>query len=166
LTKTKNLRKADNTKKLKKTSKHKPRKQRTIKKILVPLDGSKNSVKALDMAISLSSHYSASITAVYIFDLPASLEYAALDPVGQNLKKKIHQIMNLAKLRATRNHVPFKQIVKHGKIGPDIINIAKKGKFDIIVIGKRGISSIGELFLGSISHYVVHHSKIPVIIVK
>ena len=61
---------------------------------------------------------------------------------------------------------PFKQIIKHGKIGADIINIAKKGKFDVIVIGKRGVSSIGELFLGSISHYVIHNSKIPVVVVK
>ena len=137
-----------------------------IKKILVPLDGSKNSFRALDMAISLSSHYSASITGLYIFDLPISLEYAVLDPVGQNLKKKIHQVMNSAKLRVTKNHLTFKQIIKHGNIAPDIISIAKKGKFDIIVIGKRNVSSIGEIFLGSVSHYVIHHSKIPVIIVK
>lgn len=137
-----------------------------MKKILVPIDGSKNSFRALDMAISLSSHYSASITGVYIFDLPVTLEYAAMDPVGQNLKKKIHRIMESASSRAAESHVPFKYMVKHGKIGPSIIDMAKKGKFDIIVIGKRGISSISEIFLGSISHYVIHHSKIPVFIVK
>lgn len=137
-----------------------------MKKILVPLDGSKYSFRALDMAISLSSHYSASITGIYIFDLPVTLEYAAVDPVGQSLKKKIHRIMESAESRAAKNHVPFKHIMKHGKIGPSIIDVAKKGKFDIIVIGKRGISSIGEMFLGSVSHYVIHHSKIPVFIVK
>ena len=162
---TKNLKKT-RVKRSKKVSRKHKTKQKSIKKILVPLDGSKNSFRALDMAISLSSHYSASITAVSIIDLPISLEYAALDPVGQNLVKKIHKIMNLAESRVSEYHIPFKQIIKHGKIGADIINIAKKGKFDVIVIGKRGVSSIGELFLGSISHYVIHNSKIPVVVVK
>ena len=162
---TKNLKKT-HVKKSKKISRKNRTTHKSIKKILVPLDGSKNSFRALDMAISLSLHYSASITAISIFDLPVSLEYAALDPVGQDLTKKIHKIMNLAESRVSKHHIPFKQIIKRGKTGPDIISISRKGKFDIIVIGKRGISSIGELFVGSISHYVIHNSKIPVVVVK
>lgn len=156
-----------NNSKLKKSSKHlNSKNQKTIKKILVPLDGSRHSFRALDLAISLSSHYSSSITGVYIFDLPEILEYAVIDSVGQRLRKKIHRVMESAQLRASKKHVCFEHLTKHGKAGPDIISISKKGKFDIIVIGKRDISSIGEIFLGSLSHYLVHHSKIPVIIVK
>ena len=54
----------------------------------------------------------------------------------------------------------------HGKVEPGIIKVAKKEKCDVIVIGKREMGSVSEIFLGSVSHYVVHHSKIPVIIVK
>ena len=157
--------KRTNTKKLK-TNTIKPKKIKNIREILVPLDGSKHSFRALDMAISIASHYSSSINALYIFDLPLSLEFAVIDPVGAKIQKKITKAMNTAKSRCENQNIPFKSIIKHGKIGPDIIDVAKKGKFDIIVIGKRGISSTSEIFLGSLSHYVIHHSKIPVFIVK
>jgi len=165
--KTKNHLKNQVKPKIKKTiNNRKPKKNTAIKKILVPLDGSKYSFRALDMAISLSSHYSSSITGVYIFDLPISLEFGVIDPVGERLKKKILGVMKTAKLRCEEQNIPFKSIMKHGRIEPGIIDIAKKEKCDVIVIGKREISSVSEIFLGSVSHYVVHHSKIPVIIVK
>ena len=153
--------------KLKKTTNNqKFKKNKTIKKILVPLDGSKYSFHALDMAISLSSHYSSSIIGVYIFDLPISLEFGVIDPVGERLKKKILGVMKTAKFRCEDQNIHFKSIMTHGKVEPGIINVAKKEKCDVIVIGKREMGSVSEIFLGSVSHYVVHHSKIPVIIVK
>jgi len=163
--KSKRLPKRSNITKLK-TSHNNKSKIKTIKEILVPLDGSKHSFRALEMAISLASHYSSSISALYIFDLPLSLEFAVIDPVGEKIQKRIAKAMNTSKLRCEDKHIPFRSIIKHGKVGPDIIEVAKKGKFDIIVIGKRGISSTSEIFLGSVSHYVIHHSKIPVFIVK
>ncbi len=167
MTKTKNPLKNQVKSKLQKTGDtRKLKKNVTIKKILVPLDGSKYSFHALDVAISLSSHYSSSIMAVYVFDLPITLEFGVIDPVGERLKKKILGVMNTAKLRCEAQNIPFKSIMKHGKVEPGIIDVAKKEKCDVIVIGKRGKSSVSEIFLGSVSHYVIHHSKIPVIIVK
>ena len=167
MVKTKNHLKTQVKPKLKKTSEtRKFKKIITIKKILVPLDGSKYSFHALDVAISLSSHYSSSIIAVYVFDLPISLEFGVIDPVGERLKKKILGAMKTAKLRCKEQNIPFKSIMTHGKVEPGIIDVSKKEKCDIIVVGKRGKSSVAEIFLGSVSHYVIHHSKIPVIIVK
>ena len=167
MTKTKNHLKKQIKSKLKKNGDaSKLKKIVTIKKILVPLDGSKYSFHALDVAISLSSHYSSSIIAVYVFDLPISLEFGVIDPVGERLKKKILGAMKTAKLRCEEQNIPFKSIMVHGKVEPGIIDVSKKEKCDVIVVGKRGKSSVSEIFLGSVSHYVIHHSKIPVIIVK
>ena len=44
--------------------------------------------------------------------------------------------------------------------------LAKKEKFDLIVIGSRGMGTAKEIFLGSTSNYVLHKSPIPVLIVK
>ena len=54
-----------------------------------------------------------------------------------------------------------------GEIGYNIIKTAHgKEKFDMIVMGSRGRSSAKEIFFGSTSNYVIHTSKIPVVIVK
>ena len=46
------------------------------------------------------------------------------------------------------------------------MKFSQKSRFDIIVIGARGLGSVKEVFLGSVSYSVVHKSKIPVLIVK
>jgi nucleotide-binding universal stress UspA family protein len=54
-----------------------------------------------------------------------------------------------------------------GDIGYNIVKFAHgKEKFDMIVMGSRGRSSTKEVFFGSVSNYVIHTSKIPVLIVK
>ncbi len=47
-----------------------------------------------------------------------------------------------------------------------IVDVAEKKNFDLIVIGSRGIDSVKEAFLGSVSHYITHRSKVPVLIIK
>jgi nucleotide-binding universal stress UspA family protein len=68
--------------------------------------------------------------------------------------------------RAKNAGASFKYKTGGGHTGSEIINFAQKGKYDIIVIGARGISGVKETFLGSTSNYVLHKSKIPILIVK
>ena len=58
------------------------------------------------------------------------------------------------------------KIIKGADPGYDIVQYSKKHKVDLIIIGARGLSKTRETFLGSVSNYVVHKSKIPVTIVK
>jgi len=61
----------------------------------------------------------------------------------------------------------FKDKIALGEIGYNIIKSTHgKTKFDMIVMGSRGRSVRKELFFGSVSNYVIHTSKIPVLIVK
>jgi len=53
-----------------------------------------------------------------------------------------------------------------GGYGNRIVYIAEKKNFDLIVIGSRGRGAAKEIFLGSVSNYVLHKSKKPVLIVK
>ena len=80
------------------------------------------------------------------------------------MKKKF---MGEVKLLITQNRIAFKEKMVRGEIRYNIIKIAHgKDNFDMIVIDSRGRSSAKEMFFGSVSNYVIHTSKIPVVIVK
>jgi len=61
----------------------------------------------------------------------------------------------------------FNEKIVKGEIGYNIVKLAQgKNKFSMIVIGSRGRSPTKEMFFGSVSNYVVHTSKVPVLVVK
>jgi len=74
--------------------------------------------------------------------------------------------MERAKTYSAQNGILFYQKILHGDEGIKIVKFAHDKNFDLIVIGSRGMSNIKEMFLGSTSNYVLHKSKIPVLIVK
>ena len=138
-----------------------------ISKILVPLDGSKNSIRGLEMAITLARHCGATITGAYSIYAPPHSEFRGVGSVEKSLNKEVKKFMEEAKVLAAQNGIVFKERTMRGDIGYNIIKLARgKDKFDMIVIGSRGRSSAKEMFFGSVSNYVIHTAKIPVVVVK
>jgi len=140
-----------------------------IKKILVPLDGSKNSIRGLDKAISLARHCHAKITAIYAKHYPPAFVIHPLGFIDINFKKEGKKILDPAKTRAAKHGILLiSKIIGSSDPGFDIVRYAhnKKNKIDIMVIGARGRGLAKELFLGSVSNYVLRKSKLPVLIVK
>jgi len=141
--------------------------KKKISKILVPLDGSKNSMRGLETAITLARHCGATLTGVYSIYAPPHSEFRGVGSVEKILSKEVKKLMNDAKVLAAQNGIVFKEKMVRGDIGYNIIKIAHgKDNFDMIVIGSRGRSSAKEIFFGSVSNYVIHTSKIPVVVVK
>jgi nucleotide-binding universal stress UspA family protein len=137
-----------------------------IKQILIPIDGSKNSFRALDMAIFLAKQHKAKLFGISVIDLPTILEYSVLDPVSKRLEKKANLILKRAKLRSFKSRISFKSKIIHGSVGPSLIKFSQRNKYDIIVIGARGLGSFSEIVLGSVSNFIIQKSKIPVVIIK
>ena len=140
--------------------------RKNIKKILVPLDGSKNSMRGLDEAIYLARQCHATITGLYVIPLSKPKTNSQISYIEKNLLENASKFMSKAKNRSAQNGIDFSDDVIYGDEGVKIVNYADTKKFDIIVIGSRGMSSIKETFLGSTSNYVLHKSKAPVLIVK
>lgn len=140
--------------------------KKKIKNILVPLDGSKNSIRALDMAIYLAKIHKAKLFGVHVIDLQTVLEFSALDPLAKRFERAAQRIVKKAKANSSKSHILFNSIILHGRTGPSIVEFAKKQRFDMIVIGARGLGSFSGIVLGSVSNYVVQKSKIPVVIIK
>lgn len=142
--------------------------KKKVTKILVPLDGSKNSLRGLEMAISVARQFGATITGVYSIYAPPHSEFRGVGSVEESLNKEVKKILDDAKVLSAQNGIIFKERLMRGDIGYNIIKLAhnKKEKFNLIVIGNRGRGSIKEMFFGSVSNYVIHASKIPVLLVK
>jgi len=137
-----------------------------IKKILVPLDGSKNSIRGLDMAIHMARESHATITGLYVLGIVKPQTNDQITPLEKMLLKNAQQIMKKAKLKAAQKGILFFDRISYGDGGKRIVDIAHRKNFDLIVIGSRGMGSAKEIFLGSTSNYVLHKSKKPVLIVK
>jgi nucleotide-binding universal stress UspA family protein len=137
-----------------------------IKKILVPLDGSKNSMRGLDEGIYLARQCQATITGLYVVPLSKPKTSSQISYVEKYLLNNAAKFMSKAKRRAAQNGILFDDTVVYGDEGSKIISFASNKSYDIIIIGSRGMSSLKEAFLGSTSNFVLHKSKIPVLIVK
>ena len=137
-----------------------------IKKILVPLDGSKNSMRGLDEGIYLARQCQATITGLYVVPLSKPRTNSQISYVEKYLLNNASKFMSKAKKRAAQNGILFDDKVVYGDEGPKITNFAENKSYDIIIIGSRGMSSLKEAFLGSTSNFVLHKSKIPVLIIK
>jgi len=139
-----------------------------IKKILVPLDGSKNSLRGLDMAIGLSRKLGSIIIGICVIYAPPRSEFRGTGSVEKGSIEKIKKFLNVAKTRAAKNGIAFDGKIQYGDIGYHIVKFAhsKKNGIDLIIIGSRGRGTAKEMIFGSISHHVLHASSIPVLVVK
>jgi len=138
-----------------------------IRKILVSLDGSKNSLKGLEQAIYLARQCHGTITGLCVVPIYPPI---AMPGISSSFKSKMtkdaKKFLDEAKTRAAQNGIVFNEKIIQGIPTEDVVNFANKNKFDLVVIGHRGHSSVRELFLGSVANSTVHKSKIPVLVVK
>ena len=138
------------------------------KKILVPLDGSKNSLRGLDMAIHLARQSQGTITALSVKTVPGVYALHPLGFLDFNSMTEVKKLLADAKLRAAKKGIMLTGKAIAGDPGYDIARFANnlKNRIDLVVIGARGRSAAKEIFLGSVSNYVLHKSKKPVLVVK
>ncbi|MGY5143467.1 MAG: universal stress protein [Candidatus Nitrosopumilus sp. bin_32a] len=137
-----------------------------FQKILVPLDGSSNSIRGLDRAIEIAKGGNAEITGFYVFHLPVAAGIKYTQKMKDEAQRKAVKAIGPAMNRTQKAGATFKYKTGGGHTGSEIVKFAEKGKFDMIVVGARGLGGAKEAFLGSTSNYVMHKTKVPVLVVK
>ena len=141
-----------------------------MKKIMVCLDGSKNSTRGLQEAIKLAKQTNSTLLGVYSvtkFGLFTAVHTPKIPE--KDWSKETKKIIKNAKDLSKKNEVEFEGAVLAGHTaGYDLVTFANNpaNKIDHIVIGARGIGFPKELFFGSTSNFILHKAKAPVIIVK
>ncbi len=140
-----------------------------LSKILVPVDGSQNSLRALDHAIYLAKKIDAHITAMNVIENPPTVYVESqklLNDLLAKFRAESAKILDNCKQIAEKSDVKIETIIAEGDAASSIVGYAHKEGFDTIIIGMRGLGRFKEMVLGSISNKVLHHAKCPVMIVK
>lgn len=146
-----------------------PEKAFRIKEILVPIDFSDCSKKALRYAIALAKEHQASLTLLYVASTPAAIgENSALDYLHASNETGAKAQRELAALAATEVHgqVIAKSLVRSGSPSIEIINAAENIPADMIVMSTHGHTGLTHTLLGSVTEHVVRRAPCPVLVVR
>lgn len=139
--------------------------------ILLPVDGSEHSKRAVKAAISICKGQKESkITLLTIqYSLPlwiGELAFAYADAEAK-LEMESHRLLSPIEQMLAAEGIDYQsQIIKSNSPAYEIYSLAKERKYDLIVMGSRGLGKVKELLLGSVSHTVVQQAPCPVLIVK
>lgn len=135
-------------------------------KILVAYDGSELAQKSLEKAMQIArSDSKIKIEVLHVIAVPHSV-LDNLQGITDAIYQEGEDIIANAKLALATLPNPHQTYLFVGSPAYHILEHAKEYHCDLIIMGSRGLDGIKELFLGSVSHAVVQHAKVPVLIVK
>ncbi len=138
-----------------------------FKKILVPLDGSVKSTKALEEAIFLARQCDSTIFGIHVISKGPFFTGEKIQEFRNWQVKTATKILEKAKKTSAQNGIGLQgKILRENSIRKAIADFVKSKNCDIIVMGSRGTANTPGMFLGTTAYGVVNTSKIPVLIVR
>ncbi len=139
-----------------------------FQKILVPLDGSEPSGKALEAAVQLAKNLNGKLALLSVYSVAGvaapgpELSVMAIEAARDSCKR----ILAEAEQKVRSEKIEVETEVAQGGAVEEIVKKSKEGKFDLIVMGARGLSTLKKILIGSVSDGVIKKATCPVLIVK
>ena len=140
-----------------------------FRSVLVAVDGSADAEEALTQAIDLAESEHGRLTVIAGVPRPPTIAYFGVSGEAFGEMKEDARSSAEAMLRRARERVPDElpvtTILTEEPIRAALIEQIKRGGHDLIAMGSRGRGAIRAALLGSVSHFVLNHSPVPVLIV-
>ena len=135
--------------------------------ILLAADGSENSMRAANEALKIAKvSPNCHVTILFVIDIEKVktevLHASSIDSLYMERRQKLIPVEQL--FEASNIAVQVEMI--HGTPGPEIVKYANSHDIDLVIIGSRGLNSLQEMVLGSVSHKVMKRVNCPAMIVK
>lgn len=139
------------------------------REILVPVDGSDNALRALRYALGLAGPLEARVRLFYVFPV-SSVEIIGMagmsrDDIEHAAQAAAQRVFDKLHAEIGETTVPVHDETSIGDPAEEIIRCTEDDEDLLVVLGRRGLSRIQSLLLGSVSEKVVRHSHSPVTIV-
>jgi nucleotide-binding universal stress UspA family protein len=143
-------------------------------KIVVAVDGSESSNKVYDTAAQLAKLSNGKLIIVHVVVPPLPLggglfypDISGIDKILIDLKEAGKRLLQNYSEKSTNEYkIAVETILTQGYPPDAIIREADSKGADLIVVGSRGFSGAKQFFVGSVPNSVLHHSSIPVLLVK
>jgi nucleotide-binding universal stress UspA family protein len=139
-------------------------------KILIPVDGSDNATRVLEYAIRLVSRSKETrIHLITVRDPMDSLQvhrFWTAEQIHAFQQEAGDAALQPARKRLDEAGISYTASIEIGEIAQTITEYAKQQHYDMIIMGTRGMGTIGSLLMGSVATKVVHLASIPVTLVK
>ncbi|MEA2214416.1 MAG: hypothetical protein QOF83_4364 [Solirubrobacteraceae bacterium] len=137
--------------------------------ILVCVDGSVHAERALDEAIDLATAGRGRLTILTSIPRPpywasSPVTIPAIEPLAVELTQEAKQNLSRAVDRVPES-VPVTSVLSEKPIREAIMDRLRCGTYDLLVMGSRGRGALTASVLGSVSHFALNHSMVPVLIV-
>jgi universal stress protein A len=139
------------------------------KRILVPIDFSKESLKALRYAVPFAEQFGASLCLICVLDRASALyggeSIALAMPERALIDEARRRLLTLA-ADEIEEVVPVDAQVRTGKPWEEIVTVAKELDIDLIIIATHGYGGLKHVLMGSTAERVVRHAPCPVLVVR
>lgn len=143
-----------------------------VKRILVPIDGSIQSLKALPMAVKIARLHQAELALLTVtyFAKETDAGYATVStwldsPMIGSVGKYVERVFAAAKEIIPKD-VKVATYHLSGQPEETILDFVSENDVDMIAIGCKHVSFVDKIIKGSISRHIIEKAKCPVIIVK
>ncbi len=141
----------------------------TIKEILVPVDGSENCLRASRMAVDLAEGIGARVHLFYVFPA-SSVEIIGMagmsrDDIDQAAQAAAQRVFDKVRAELGQTGVELTEETSVGDPAEEVIRYTEDDRDVLVMIGRRGLSRMQALLLGSVSEKVIRHARSPVMVV-
>ncbi|MEZ0370658.1 MAG: universal stress protein [Candidatus Sericytochromatia bacterium] len=141
--------------------------------ILFPTDFSQASETAFRQVLELALPFRARVTLLHVYDILGpwlDQAYKVVDPkyfekVESELQESALQKLEILRKQLSDAKVSAEILCRRGHAGQQIVELAGSLDCNLIIMGSRGLGTVGSYLLGSTSNYVLHHSLIPVMVI-
>lgn len=152
-----------------------PRDKRTgtrpfkIQRILVPIDFSVCSRKALKYAVPFARQFGASLTLVSVVQIAcANFEAGGIDLVQlqDNEERSARERLTALAAEEADAGITFETVVRSGQAMVEIVETAREREIDLIIISTHGYTGLKRVMVGSTTEKIVRHAPCPVLVVR
>jgi len=142
---------------------------KSIKKILIPTDGSKHSMRAAEYAISIAKVVGAQILVIFVVDeivLDQMVKITEREIAQRELTEDGNGYVEYVLDSAGKAGVKATSLIAEGRPFERIVHVAKDLNVDLIVMGTYGRRGAERILLGSVTERVIEYASCPVLVIK